>query len=908
MKKKTIFTTAAVALVTTTIGAGAANADNVQTTTSNNVQAKASDKVTNADLNSAKQNVSSAKASVSSAQTNVNSAQNKVNADKQDVANKQSAVSSAQSSVDSAQKNADIAKQKVADASSKIPEIQNSIKSQESTINNDQTTIAHTKQNISNQQKSVVTAKQNVSSAQANVNSEQVAVSSAQSNVDKDQQRIDDIHNAQAIASSAQNKVNADKQDVANKQSAKDNAQVAVDQASSVKAQADQKVNDANENLTNAQNKENQDQAKLDDTQKKLDDVTDKINSINSITLPNGYTEQALNDLPNAGLGSKLFSEGMNDPANVYHPSKADDYQVDPAHLTNDQQKDLSIWAASIINPIRQQLGYKPMIVNQSAMDFANAIGQEYVKDNWDQQQQGHDVPAIERAAAKFGLNSTDGNLYEDADAVSNSVETMNALKAQVYFDLKQFLFYDVLHAESVIGYNFGNTTAPSYFAISTDGVGTLHFVQVHGDGGWMYPSNIQDPSKFNVNDNYAVPSTNINELRQQQSSLQLQVNNEKNVVNADKQVVSNAQHVLDVAKNAQSQANNDLTNKQTVLTNASNALQQSQSQLSEDEVALVQAEKDVANAPAELKVANDQLAKDNQGLVNAKNALSDAQSKLANAKNAQSQAESKLNDLNNQLKQDEQHLANDQSTLAQLQKQLSDLQDAPAKLQAAQDKLSDAQSKLAQVKNALTSSQATLNADQKVLSDVQDKLNDAKIVETQAEKHLADLQNAYDAQHKVTESQAQQNVKNDQQAVVDAQSTLDNLVKSGASQVEITKAQTTLDQAKEQLTHDQKVLTQVRQANHVSTTVAIGSTYTLGTHTVSEPTVLSTMVKTSNDNTVHADTVTTVKNAKITDKTASTADMPQAGETSSSVASILGAGLLAVLSFFGLVYKKEEK
>ena len=95
-KGKTILTTAAVALATTTIGAGVANADNVQTTSSNNVQAKASDKVTNADLNSAKQNVSSAKASASSAQANVNSAQSKVNADKQDVANKQATVSSAE--------------------------------------------------------------------------------------------------------------------------------------------------------------------------------------------------------------------------------------------------------------------------------------------------------------------------------------------------------------------------------------------------------------------------------------------------------------------------------------------------------------------------------------------------------------------------------------------------------------------------------------------------------------------------------------------------------------------------------------------------------------------------------------------------------------------------------------------
>lgn len=102
-------------------------------------------------------------------------------------------------------------------------------------------------------------------------------------------------------------------------------------------------------------------------------------------------------------------------------------------------------------------------------------------------------------------------------------------------------------------------------------------------------------------------------------------------------------------------------------------------------------------------------------------------------------------------------------------------------------------------------------------------------------------------------------------------------------------------------------MLARVHQTSHVSTTADIGSTYTLGSHTVSESAVLNATVKTSDNNTVHADTVTAVKNTKMTDKTASTANMPQAGESSSSVASIIGAGLLAALSFFGLGYKKKE-
>ena len=536
----------------------------------------------------------------------------------------------------------------------------------------------------------------------------------------------------------------------------------------------------------------------------------------------------------------------MSDPANTYHPSKADDYQVDPTNLTAAQQKELNVWVASIINPIRQQLGNSIMHVNQSAIDFANAVAAGYDADKWSLWN-GHDVPAIEKAAAQFGLDSKDGNLYEcAASGMPTSPCTMNQLKAAVYDGLKQLLFFDAAHAGSVIGYNYSNNQAPSYFGLSVDKEGILHFEQIHDKSGYIV-SDIQDRSKFNVNDNYAVPSNNISALKQQQASLQSQVNDEKGAVNADKQAVSNAQNALNAAKSIQTQANNDLASKQAALANANDALQQAQSKLNQDEATLAQAQKDIANAPAELQAANTQLAKDNQTLINAKNALATANTQLTNAKNVQAQDEAKLNDLNNQLNLDEQRLANDQSILAQLQKQLADYQNAPAELKEAQAQLADAQSKLAQAKNALASSQATLNTDQKVLADAQAKLNDAQAAETQAEKHLADLQKAYDAQHKVTEPQT-------------------------------------------------------------TTTAEIGSTYTLGSHTISEPDVLSATVKASNKNIVHADTVTSIKTAKMTDKTASTTNMPQAGESSSSVASIIGAGLLAALSFLGLAYKKEEK
>lgn len=867
--------TAAV-LAATTLSAGVANADNVQTISSNNVQAKVSDKVTNADLNSARQNVSSAKASASSAQANVNSAQNKVNVDKQDVAGKKAAVDSAQANVSSAQESVDAAKQKVADASSKIPEIQSSIKKQESTINNDQTTIAHDKQNISSQQKNVDTAKQNVSSAQANVSAKQSAVSSAQANIKRDQQRIDDIHNAQAIASSAQSKVNTDKQDVTSKQSAKDNAQKAVDQASSNKSQADQTVNDANRALNYTQNKLNQDQSKLNDTQNELNNVTDEIESQPSVTLSKEYidtlnkisTQLDSNSSAYKTLDAQLQKVGQQElNENSYTPSSTDgNEKIDINNLTYSQQEQLTLFAATLINQIRSNFGIPKVQVTDKAIQFAIDCAKQYSDDNWDPLA-WHDVAGLVKVEKKWGLDTTDNVYYEDAGSlpmygfdsskkysdgnpycVMANPQTMADAKGDLYNIIMEMMFKDSTtnwaHAQDLAGITDGQRdTSSPYFGLSLGSLGEFHLETVP-------QSAILNGSEL-TQDAKAITTPDVGALKQQQASLQSQISDEKGAVNADKQAVSNAQNALNAAKSIQTQANNDLASKQTALANANDALQQAQSQLSKDEATLAQAQKDIANAPAELQAANTQLAKDNQTLTNAKNALTTANTQLTNAKNVQAQDEVKLNDLNNQLSRDEQRLANDQSILAQLQKQLADYQNAPAELKEAQAQLADAQSKLAQAKNALASSQATLNADQKVLADAQAKLNDAQVAETQAEKHLADLQNAYDAQHKVTEPQT---------------------------------------------------------SRRVLTTAEIGSTYTLGSHTISEPDVLSATVKASNKNIVHADTVTAIKTAKMNDKTASAADMPQAGESSSSVASIIGAGLLAALSFLGLGYKKEEK
>ena len=288
----------------------------------------------------------------------------------------------------------------------------------------------------------------------------------------------------------------------------------------------------------------------------------------------------------------------MNDPANVYHPSESDNYQVDPTNLTADQQKDLSVWVASIINPIREQLGNPVMYVNQSAIDFANDVAKGYNQDNWNISK-GHDVSAIEHAASDFGLLDNYGNLYEDnGNNIPTTKCSMNDLKAAVYYRLKRFLFGDLSHADSVIGYGYDT---PSYFGLAFDNHGDLLFEQI-------YKKYIQDPSKFNTNDNYSVPTTDINQLHQQQSQLQSQINALKDTISNDQKAVDQAINALNDAKN---QANTNSTDKKKLLAEANNELQQAQTKLANDQKALANTQAALTNAQNALNSAKNKQSQD---------------------------------------------------------------------------------------------------------------------------------------------------------------------------------------------------------------------------------------------------------------------------------------------------------
>lgn len=372
-------------------------------------------------------------------------------------------------------------------ASSLATKTKSEISSQQSKINQDQSSIAKDKQNISSQSSKVNADKQSVSSAQVNVSSKQSAVSSAQSNVNADNQRINDIHHAESIASSAQSKVNADKQDVSSKQSSQSNAQQAYNHAKNNQSSADSKVASAQSSLTNAQNKETADQNTVNSLNGQLVNINDQIGAQPTLTLPQGYVDlvnqsqtTAVNDGPDSDAYNKVDKElgqigakGLS--MNTYTPSKADESEtLDPSNITYDQAKDLTIFAAQLINQIRAQFGTAPVQVTNNSIKFAMDCADQYVKDHWDPLA-WHDEVGLGKVEDQWGINSGSSHTqyYEDAgcmpwygaagttpyysDGKPKQAfllpKTLGDAKGQIYSTIMQMLFNDStcgwLHAGS---------------------------------------------------------------------------------------------------------------------------------------------------------------------------------------------------------------------------------------------------------------------------------------------------------------------------------------------------------------------------------------------------------------------------------------------------------------------------
>lgn len=321
------------------------------------------------------------------------------------------------------------------------------------------------------------------------------------------------INNAQAKLNSDTNALNGAKTELSSKQK----------QASDLTSQRDQVAKD----LQAAQNKMNT---------AKADSDADKDAVVNTMVMPQVYkdTVKKWNDKTHTNDYYKEMEAAswIGWTQNEYKHNEAEkNHMVDLKHMSRADQIELNKFGIDLINQLRRQIGVDPWTFNESALDFANAIADRYVKDDWDVEAHltspgdGHYCEAINELAHKYGLNygitsdgaySKDGQYYENMmtdrfgwteipfaqakanddkfgnpyhysdqqlaynvnntyvhsqDDYNNRLDDMDHLKNQVYNAVKRFAFNynEWLHAYGILSQDFFDYSAKgkNYAAIS---------------------------------------------------------------------------------------------------------------------------------------------------------------------------------------------------------------------------------------------------------------------------------------------------------------------------------------------------------------------------------------------------------------------------------------------------------
>ena len=562
----------------------------------------------------------------------------------------------------------------------------------------------------------------------------QNALKAAQDTVNKS---AETINNAQAKLNSDTNALNGAKTELGNKQK----------QASDLTNQRDQVAKD----LQVAQNKMNTAESESE---------SDKDAVVNTMVMPQVYKDTVKKwngDNPTGDYAKEMAAASwIGWTQNEYKHNDAEkNHMVDLKHMSRADQIELNKFGLDLINQLRKQMGSEPWTFNASALDFANAIADRYVKDDWDSDAKGHDSEAINELAHQYGLQSKmhrdgsfskSGQYYEDlmtdkfgwtelpfkqakddADKVgnpyhysdqelayqvnntyshstedyNNRLDDMDHLKNHVYNAIKRFVFNynEWLHAYDILS---NSAKEPNYAAISfnvkptKDQVGLydlqIHFIRVP-------KSYVLDQKVFNENENIPLDSHKSDSSKQYSESLA-----QVNALSAKKSNLDNQITGL----------TNDIKGLNTRISDLAKSISNTNKTLADEKATKADADKKIAVLPGRVQELKDKQA-----------SLNEAQSK-AEADLATYQAKNK-------------------DLLAQFNAAKSNLDKLTAELNDLNSAKSKAESAVTESKANLAKATSELSAISSRLDELKAKLSTAKTTKEQADASLAKAKAAYD-------------------------------------------------------------------------------------------------------------------------------------------------------------------
>lgn len=583
----------------------------------------------------------------------------------------------------------------------------------------------------SNKQKEVALAETEVKVAEINLNKAKEETTKAKIDLQKAKEVLAGTNQEKVVKAleEAKKQVEIDKADLETKakalEEAKKQDKVRQDRINTLTTNKEQATKDYNKASSDLEAKTKElevAKTKLALATKELEVAKNNAEGINRIVLSEEYVK-ALKDSQNYDTltreerrKAREILKRINDEVdnlNKYHKNKNDDIQTkyDIENLPENIRTELSLFAADLINQIREQFKLPKVKVTSSAVEFAKIVGDGYTADNWDAQE-GHNARAVNEGARKFGLlTSSDEEVakhqqyYENyyGYGLATKNVTLAQLKREVYNGIIGFMFngQEWLHAQSIAGINYG-TPDEEYFGLDfsiSNGWTNIHYIKV--------PANyVKQATKTNFN------TTEIDNPNDSTTLLAKLTTAEKSVSNINVEVdTKTKEHVaLQTAYNNTKKSLTDVTselefleNTKTFTEEATTSYAKASNKLANDTNVLNKAQKDFDSLNADIKIkqkvveiATTLLAEKEKTQVTKQREFNEKQAVLDTLVK-------QLRDIQKQLSENNKGISELKQDIKTKEVELAVLQNASKLLKAEQEKLAELKSSLENKEKQLT-------------------------------------------------------------------------------------------------------------------------------------------------------------------------------------------------------------
>lgn len=748
----------------TVVGTAALLATTTIALTINSHQVKADNKENTKQIkNNSTSSLESTEQRVTKAESNVNAAQLEADSASQNKVLAEQKKDQASDTLNKAKENQTKAENLVKEAQNKVSNKEIGEKQAQKAVDEDKVAIDHAQSQVDEAQKAADLALDSLNEAQSKVTNQEQKVKDAQVKVDNAQKIVDntnvgkiqtDLDQANKNLTQAKSSLDEENNKLTKTRVAIDNSNEQLKQGQAELTQKQAQLAQANEQLKNSQEMANKANEDLTINENSLNQLKQKIATLKSteenqdkliygtdfINLVKKYKEENRDNwgfwpsYPDLAEVAKKYYE-----ANFqgYKPTQADEntyYTINNGLIDKEAIKQMSLYAASLLNPLRISLGEKPILVSDASIEVELATIKAYNDAN---QGFGHLENIIQDKIPKeFGF-WTEGEsiaMTTNSSDLKGTRVSLADLKMGIRQAIAMWVFDDndqgYGHMTDVLSLRIYKSEDA---AISIDKFGIFHFndiVEPSEDGEFAQLK--KTGQTYNEPTDVASELANLEaeEVTKQTSYVAAKANAEQlnNKLNADQQVVTKAQQAVNDKANTIKNIQSSIAQYIEQENNIKNTIEKLQSDIKSKEEIVTNLENQLAETSADnkQKLADLQTVKSNLDEVN--NELislnADLKQKQANNDKAKKTLEEKTSILN----EAKQKLELDTADLLSYQQAPENLKKAQDNLAQAQDEVEKANKAYEEAINLLTISANNDELAQNQLAEAKKELASAKV------------------------------------------------------------------------------------------------------------------------------------------------------------------------------------